>query len=117
MMHYYVLQAAEMVARQDGIECQVVDLRTLVPLDTETVLAAFRKTGKALIVYEDSRFLGYGAEIAALLSDEAFEDMDAPIRRLTGPDRPGVPFSHTMQDFYMPNPDTIADAIRELAAY
>jgi 2-oxoisovalerate dehydrogenase E1 component beta subunit len=117
MMRYYTLQAAQTVARQDGIECEVVDLRTLVPLDKETVLNSFKKTGKALIVYEDNRFLGYGAEIAAILSDEAFEWMDGPIRRLAGPDVPGVPFAHTMQDFFMPSPDKIADAIRELAEY
>lgn len=117
MMHYYAQQAAEQVAQQDGIQAEVIDIRTLVPLDRETVLASFKKTGKALIVHEDNRFLGYGAEIAAILSDEAFEYMDAPIRRLTGPDVPGVPFAHPMQDFFMPNTEKIADAIRELAAY
>ncbi len=117
MMHYYTMQAAEIVSERDGIQCEVVDIRTLAPLDRATVLEAFKKTGKALIVYEDNRFLGYGAEIAALLSDEAFEYMDGPIRRLTGPDVPGVPFSHTLQDFFMPNVEKIADAIRELAAY
>ncbi|HEX3052903.1 MAG TPA: alpha-ketoacid dehydrogenase subunit beta [Aggregatilineaceae bacterium] len=117
MMHYYVLQAAKLVAEQDGIEVEIVDIRTLVPLDKATVLNSFKKTGKALIVYEDNRFLGYGAEIAAILSDEAFEYMDGPIRRLTGLDVPGVPFAHSMQDLFMPNPDKIADAIRELAEY
>jgi len=117
MMHYYTLQAAQTVAAQDGIECEVVDIRTLVPLDKETVINSFKKTGKALIVYEDNKFLGYGAEIAAILSDEAFEYMDGPIRRLAGPDVPGVPFAHTMQDFFMPGPEKIAAAIRELAAY
>ena len=117
MMHYYTLQAAQMVAEQDGIACEVVDLRTLVPLDRETVLSSFKKTGKALIVYEDNEFLGFGAEIAALLSDQAFEWMDGPIRRLAGPNVPGVPFAHPMEDFFMPNPDKIAAAIRDLAAY
>ncbi len=117
MMHYYTLQAAEQVAREDGIGAEVVDIRTLVPLDRETVINAFKKTGKALIVYEDNRFLGYGAEIAAILSDEAFEYMDGPIRRLAGPDVPGVPFAHPMQDLFMPSTAKIADAIRELAAY
>ncbi len=117
MMHYYTLQAAQMVAAQDGIECEVVDIRTLAPLDKETILSSFKKTGKALIVHEDNRFLGYGAEIAAILTDEGFEYMDGPIRRLTGPDVPGVPFAHPMQDYFMPSPDKIADAIRELAGY
>ena len=117
MMHFYASQAAEMVAEQDGLNVEVVDIRTLRPLDTGTIVDSFKKTGKALIVYEDNRFLGFGAEIAAILADEAFEYMDGPIRRLTGPDIPGVPFSHPMQDYYMPNPAKIADAIRELAAY
>jgi 2-oxoisovalerate dehydrogenase E1 component beta subunit len=117
MMHYYVLEAAERVAQQDGIDVEVVDVRTLAPLETMTLLESFKKTSKALIVYEDNRFLGYGAEIAALLADEGFEWMDGPIRRLAGPDVPGVPFSHTMQDAFMPNPEKIAAAIRELAAY
>jgi 2-oxoisovalerate dehydrogenase E1 component beta subunit len=117
MMHYYALQAANEAAAQDGIECEVVDLRTLAPLDKDTVINSFKKTGKALIVYEDCRFLGYGAEIAALLSEEAFEYMDGPIRRLAGLDVPGVPFAPTMQDFFMPGPDKMARAIRELAEY
>jgi len=117
MMHFYTLQAAEKAAAEDGIQAEVIDIRTLAPLDRTTVLESFKKTGKALIVHEDNRFMGYGAEIAALLSDEGFEYMDGPIRRLTGPDVPGVPFSHTMQDFFMPSVDKIAAAIRELAAY
>lgn len=117
MMHYYTLQAAEQVAREDGIQCEVVDIRTLAPLDKETVLNSFKKTSKALIVYEDNEFLGYGAEIAALLASEAFEYMDGPIRRLAGPDVPGVPFSHPMQDLFMVSPEKIAAAIRDLASY
>ncbi len=117
MMHFYTLQAAEMVAAQDGIQAEVVDIRTLAPLDKQTILESFKKTGKALIVYEDNRFLGYGAEIAAILADEAFEWMDGPIRRLAGPDVPGVPFSHSMQDFFMPSVEKIAQAMRELAGY
>ena len=117
MMHYYALQAADVVAGQDGIQTEVVDIRTLAPLDKDTILSSFKKTGKALIVYEDNRFLGYGAEVAALLADEAFEWMDGPIRRLAGPDVPGVPFSHTLQDYFMPSVEKIAEAIRELAAY
>lgn len=117
MMHFYTLQAAEMVAQQDGIQAEVIDIRTLAPLDNQTVLDSFKKTGKALIVYEDNRFLGYGAEIAAILSDEGFEYMDGPIRRLAGPDVPAMPFSPGMQAWFMPNPEKIAAAIRELAEY
>jgi 2-oxoisovalerate dehydrogenase E1 component beta subunit len=116
MMHHYCLQAAEAVA-QEGIDAEVVDLRTLRPLDKETVLGSVRKTGKALIVYEDNLTGGFGAEVAAILAGEAFTDLDAPVRRLAGPDVPGVPFSHPMQDWFMPNPEKIAGAIRDLAAY
>ncbi len=92
MMAFYCLQAAEQVARQDGISCEVVDLRTLLPVDRTTILNSFKKTGKALIVYEDNLTMGYGAEVAAILSDEGFEYMDGPIRRFAGPDVPSVPF-------------------------
>lgn len=116
MMHYYALQAAEIVAG-DGIRAEVVDLRTLYPPDRATIVASVRKTGKALIVHEDNLTGGYGAEIAAILADEAFTDLDAPVRRLCGPDVPAVPFSHPLQDWFMPNPNKIAQAMRELAAY
>ncbi|HLB49968.1 MAG TPA: alpha-ketoacid dehydrogenase subunit beta [Anaerolineales bacterium] len=116
MMHYYCLQAAEAVAKE-GINVEVVDLRTLMPVDKTTILASVKKTGKALIVHEDNLTGGYGGEIAAIISDEAFTDLDAPVKRLCSPDVPGVPFSHPMQDWFMPNPEKIAKAIRELAAY
>jgi len=117
MMAFYCLQAADQVAREDGISCEVVDLRTLLPVDRTTILNSFKKTGKALIVHEDNLTMGYGAEVAAILSDEGFEYMDGPIRRFAGPDVPAVPFSHPMQEFFMPNPEKIATAIRDLARY
>src|SRR4051794_18580330 len=117
MMAFYCLQAADLVARTDGISCEIVDLRTLLPVDKQTILNSFKKTGKALIVHEDNLTMGYGAEVAAVLSDEGFEYMDGPIRRFTGPDVPAVPFSHPMQEFFMPNPEKIANAIRDLARY
>lgn len=116
MMHYYTLQAAETLVKE-GIDVEVVDLRTLYPVDKETILSSVRKTGKALIVYEDNLTGGYGGEIAAIIAEEAFTDLDAPVRRLAGPDVPGVPFSHPMQDWFMVNPDKIAQAIRTLAAF
>jgi len=116
MMHHYCLQAAEAVAA-DGIQAEVIDLRTLLPIDKAAILASVRKTGKALIVHEDNLTGGYGAEIAALLANDAFTDLDAPVRRLAGPDVPAVPFSHPMQDWFMPNTEKIAAAIRDLAAY
>lgn len=117
MMAHYATIAAEKVARDDGIDVELIDLRTLSPVDKTTVLNSFKKTGKALIVHEDNLTLGYGAEIAAILADEAFEYMDAPIKRLAAPDVPGVPFSHPAQEAFMINPNKIADAIRDLAAY
>lgn len=116
MMHHYCLEAAERVA-QEGIDVEVVDLRTLKPVDKQTVLASVIKTGRALIVYEDNLTGGYGAEIAAILAEEAFTALDAPVRRLAGPDVPAVPYSHPLQDWFMPNPEKIAAAIRELAEY
>ena len=116
MMHHYTLQAAETVAA-DGIEVEVVDLRTLAPLDKPTLLASVRKTGKALVIYEDNLTGGYGAEVAAVVAEEAFTDLDAPVRRLGGPDVPAMPYSHPLQDWFMLNPDKIAAAMRQLAAY
>jgi 2-oxoisovalerate dehydrogenase E1 component beta subunit len=116
MMHYYALQAAETVAAE-GIDVEVVDLRTLYPVDRETILVSVRKTGKALIVHEANLTGGYGAEIAATIAEGAFTDLDAPVRRLAGPDVPAVPFSHPLQDWFMVNPEKIAAAIRSLARY
>ncbi|WP_322793709.1 alpha-ketoacid dehydrogenase subunit beta [Bellilinea sp.] len=116
MMHYYALQAAQKAA-EEGIDVEVVDLRTLYPVDRQAILASVRKTGKALIVHEDNLTGGYGAEIAATIAEAAFSDLDAPVRRLCGPDVPAVPFSHPMQEWFMPNPQKILQAIRELAAF
>jgi 2-oxoisovalerate dehydrogenase E1 component beta subunit len=116
LMLHLTLEAAQRVAA-DGIDVEVVDPRTLNPLDKETILGSVRKTGKALIVHEDNLTLGLGAEIAAVIAGEAFEYLDAPVMRLGAPDIPAVPFSQPMQDFFMPNADKIETAIRKLAAY
>ena len=116
LMVQYALEAAELL-EGDDISVEVVDIRTLRPLDGETILASVRKTGKAVVVYEDNRFGGYGAEIAAIIAEEAFDHLDGPVMRVTGPDVPGVPYAHTLEDWFMPNPDRIADAVRRLAAY
>lgn len=116
MAHYYALKAAQMVVAE-GIETEIIDLRTLVPIDKETLLQSVKKTGKVLIVHEDNLTGSYGAEIAAFLAEHAFLDLDAPIKRLAGPDVPAVPFSHPMQDWFMPNAEKIAAAIRALAAF
>jgi 2-oxoisovalerate dehydrogenase E1 component beta subunit len=116
LMAHYALEAADQVA-EEGISVEVVDLRTLRPLDEETVLESVRKTGKCLIVYEDNRFGGYGAEVAALVAEEAFDYLDGPVTRIAGPDVPGVPYNHVLEDWFMPSPDRIAEAVRRLAAY
>jgi 2-oxoisovalerate dehydrogenase E1 component beta subunit len=116
MMHHYSLQAAESVAAE-GIDVEVIDLRTLTPLDKDTILDSVRKTGKVLIVHEDNLTGGFGAEIAALIADEAFTSLDAPIRRLAGPDVPATPYSHPLQAWFMLDPTKIAAAIRELAEF
>jgi 2-oxoisovalerate dehydrogenase E1 component subunit beta len=116
LMAHYGLEAAE-ILETEGVSVEVVDLRTLRPLDGETVLSSVRKTGKAVIAYEDNRFGGFGAEISAILAEEAFDHLDGPIVRVTGPDVPGVPYNHVLEDWFMPSPDRIADAVRRLAAY
>ncbi|MFO7167287.1 MAG: alpha-ketoacid dehydrogenase subunit beta [Chloroflexota bacterium] len=116
LMLHHSLAAAERLA-DEGIYAEVVDLRTLRPLDTETILASARKTGKVLIVHEDNLTGGLGGEIAALISQHAFEYLDAPISRLAGPDVPAMPYAATLEEAFMPSPDTIANAMRTLAAY
>ena len=116
LMAHYALEAADAVA-DEGTSVEVVDLRTLRPLDKETLLDSVRKTGKCLIVYEDNRFGGYGAEIAAIVAEEAFDYLDGPVTRIAGPDVPGVPYNHVLEDWFMVNPEKIADGIRKLAAY
>ncbi len=116
LMLHEALAAAEELAGE-GIECTVVDLLTLNPLDGETILEAARATGKVLIVHEDTLTGGLGGEIAAIIAEHAFEDLDAPIRRLAGPDIPPMPFHEAMESFFMPDRTKIAAAARDLAAY
>lgn len=116
LMMHYSLEAAELLA-EDGIDVEVVDLRTLRPLDNETILASVRKTSKVLIVHEDNLTGGLGGEIAAIIGQHAFESLDAPIQRLCGPDVPAMPYAKTLEEAFMPTPARIADAMRELAGY
>lgn len=116
MMLHHTLEAAATVA-DEGIDVEVVDLRTLYPLDKETILNSARRTSKVLIVHEDNKTMGLGAELAALIADEAFEWLDGPIHRLAGPDVPAMPYAKPMEDFFLINPDKIAAKIRDLAAY
>ncbi len=110
------LAAAERMAAE-GVSVEVVDLRTLAPLDREAILASVRKTSKALIVHEAVRTCGLGAEVAALIAEEAFEDLDGPIVRLTWPDVHMAPFSPPLEEYCLPNEERILEALRKLAAY
>ncbi len=97
-------------------DVEIVDLRTLCPLDRETILASARKTGKVLIAHEATRSCGVAAEVAALIGEEVFEDLDAPVRRLTAPDVP-IPFSPPLEQHVLPGLDDMKNAVRELVAY
>ncbi|GAP62105.1 MAG: alpha-ketoacid dehydrogenase subunit beta [Ardenticatenia bacterium] len=116
MMLHHTLEAAERVAK-DGISVEVVDPRTLRPLDEDLILSSVKKTSKVLIVHEDNGFMGFGAEIAALIADQAFEWLDGPIKRLCGPEVPAMPYNDPQEHWFLPNPDKIEAAIRDLAAY
>jgi pyruvate/2-oxoglutarate/acetoin dehydrogenase E1 component len=106
------LQAAEEL----GEDIEVIDLRSLAPLDTDAILASARKTGKVLVAHEATRSCGVGAEVASLISEHAFEFLDAPIRRLTAPDVP-IPFSPPLEQAVLPQLDDMKEACRELLAY
>jgi 2-oxoisovalerate dehydrogenase E1 component beta subunit len=117
MMVHHSLKAAETVASEDDVSVEVIDLRTISPLDKESVLASVRKTGKALIVYEDNLTGGFGAEVAAAIAEEGFNYLDGPVTRLASPDVPLTPYAGVLEAFVLPNPDKIVAAIRKLAAY
>ncbi len=116
LMAHYALEAAELAAAEN-ISVEVVDLRSLRPLDRDTLLSSVKKTGKCLVVYEDNKFGGYGAEVAATVAEEAFDWLDGPVMRVAGPDVPGVPYNHVLEDWFMVNPAKILAGIRALAAY
>jgi 2-oxoisovalerate dehydrogenase E1 component beta subunit len=116
LMVHYCLEAARKL-EDEGVDVEVVDLRTLSPLDRETFLESVRKTSKAIVVHEDYHTYGIGAEVAATIAQDAFHDLDAPVVRLTGPDVPAMPFAPTLEAEFMLSPDKIAVAMRELAAY
>jgi len=101
---------------KEGIEAEVLDLRTLLPLDEAAILDSVDRTAKCLILHEDTRTGGVGAEIAALLAEKAFERLDAPVVRVTAPDTP-IPFSPPLEEAFLPNTRTLVAAARQLAAY
>ena len=116
LMLHHCLEAAETV-EMDDIDVEVLDLRTVRPLDTDAILATTRKTGKVLIVHEDNKALGIGAEVSAIISENAFEYLDGPVARLAGPGIPAMPFAPPLEDMYMIDSEKIANSIRQLAEY
>jgi 2-oxoisovalerate dehydrogenase E1 component beta subunit len=114
-MVHQALEAGEELAQQ-GISAEIVDLRTVYPLDEQTVLASVVKTSRALVLYESSRFLGTGAEVAAMIAERAFTDLDAPVMRLAPPHTP-VPFSPVLEDAYIPQVADIEAAVKELSTW
>jgi 2-oxoisovalerate dehydrogenase E1 component beta subunit len=114
-MLWTALEAAEILANE-GVSAEVLDLRTLLPLDEEAILASVRRTGKCLVLHEDTRTGGLGAEIAATVSEKAFEWLDGPILRVTAPDTP-VPYSPPLEEAFLPNVNTLLAAVRKLVRY
>jgi 2-oxoisovalerate dehydrogenase E1 component beta subunit len=114
-MLYVALEAAEILAKV-GIELEVIDLRSLVPLDKELILESVRRVNKVMILHEDTRTGGMAGEIAAIIADEAFDDLDGPILRVTAPDTP-VPYAAALEDAFIPRAEDVVRAARRLAAY
>jgi 2-oxoisovalerate dehydrogenase E1 component beta subunit len=111
-MVYTATEAAEQV----DASVEIIDLRTIMPWDKQAVLESVRKTSKVLVLHEDNRTGGFGGEIAATIAEEAFEDLDAPVRRVAAPDTP-VPFSPVLEKAFIPQVDDVARALKELIAY
>lgn len=110
------LTAADQMSR-DGIEVEVVDLRTVRPLDREAIIATARKTGKVLVCHEANLAVGVGAEVAAIVAEECFQQLDAPVMRLGGPEIPAIPFAESLAEVYCLGPEKIEAKLRQLAAY
>jgi pyruvate/2-oxoglutarate/acetoin dehydrogenase E1 component len=111
-----VYTAEEAASKLDDLSVEIIDLRTILPWDKDAVLASVRKTSKALVLHEDTRTGGFGAEIAATIGEEAFEDLDGPVRRIAAPDTP-VPFSPALEAAFIPQVEDVVAGLRELAEY
>ncbi|EGQ3804119.1 alpha-ketoacid dehydrogenase subunit beta [Staphylococcus pseudintermedius] len=112
----YCLQAADLL-KDEAIDVEVVDLRTVYPLDQQTIIECAKKTGKCLLVTEDNKEGSVMSEVAAIIAENCLFDLDAPVMRLAGPDVPAMPFSPTLEDEFMINPDKIKNKMRELAQF
>jgi len=116
LMHHFCVEAAERLSK-DGIEVEVIDLRSIYPLDIDTVLESVGKTGKAMVVYEDNKFLGVGAEVSAQIAEHALFDLDGPVVRIAGPHVPAMPFAPTLEGWFLPDSDQIEQEMRKLAEF
>ena len=117
LMLHHCLEAAQRLEEDHGISVEVVDVRTISPLDKDTILGSVRKTGKAMVVYEDNRTYGAGAEIVATIAEEAMFDLDGPLVRIGGPDVPAMGFATNLEHAFMPDTDRIYDRMLELARF
>jgi 2-oxoisovalerate dehydrogenase E1 component beta subunit len=114
-MVHVALEAAEALAKE-GIDLEVIDLRSLMPFDQETIYESVKKTSKAIVLHEDNKTGGVGAEIAARLSEDCFDHLDGPILRIAAPDTP-VPFSTPLEEYFLPNARDVVAAAKKLAKY
>jgi len=117
LMLHHALEAAGRLEEEEGFSTEVVDVRTIAPLDKETILESVRKTGKALVVYEDNRTYGAGAEISATIAEELMFDLDAPVTRIGGPDVPAMGFAGPLEHAFMPDVEKIFASMKELAKF
>ena len=114
-MVWTALEAAEQLEKE-GLSLEVVDLRTLLPYDEQTVLASVRKCSKVILLHEDTRTGGMAGELTALIAEKAFEDLDGPIVRVTAPDTP-VPYSPPLEEYFLPNAQKVVEAATKLAVF
>jgi 2-oxoisovalerate dehydrogenase E1 component beta subunit len=115
-MVHQCLKAAQVLEEEDDLEIEIIDLRSLSPLDREAILASVKRTNKVLIVHEDTLTGGIGAELSALLAEDLFEYLDGPITRVAAPDV-AFPYAPPLEDAFLPNAEKILSAARKLAAY
>src|SRR2546426_643721 len=116
LMVHYAMEAAKNL-EADGVSVEIVDLRTVYPLDKEAILASARKTGKCLVLYEDNFSVSVGSEVAAIIADEAWRWLDAPVKRFGGLDGPSLPYANPMEEDFMATPDKITKVLKDLAAF
>jgi 2-oxoisovalerate dehydrogenase E1 component beta subunit len=116
LMHHYCLEAAEKLS-SDGLDVEVIDLRSIYPLDIDTVLSSVGKTNKVMIVYEDNKFLGVGAEVAAQIAEKALFELDGPVVRIGGPHVPAMPYSPSLEHWFLPDAERIGQEMRKLIEF